>query len=79
MDATRQQILKRVHARKPLPPPERRAALRKGANLRLRDIAEVIGVSATTVWYWEKGKFEPTEAHRDAYATALDALGESTS
>lgn len=79
MDSTRQQILKRVHARKPLPPPERRAALRKGANLRLRDIAEVIGVSATTVWYWEKGKFEPTEAHRDAYQRTLQALADTAS
>lgn len=77
MTSTRQQILKRVDARKPLPPPARRAELRKGAHLRLLDIAEVVGVSITTVSYWEKGRSEPSGTNRDAYLGILQTLEEA--
>lgn len=73
MDPTRKQILQLVHARRPLPPPEQRAALRKAARLRLQDIANVIGVTATTVWNWERG-VEPKAKHYAAYRDILDTL-----
>lgn len=78
MDSTRKQILQLTHARRALPPPERRAELRKAAHLRLKDMADAVGVSVTTVWHWEHGLTEPSGARRDAYLAALQALGDPT-
>lgn len=73
MDQTRKQILQLVRARRPLPPPERRAELRKAARLRLQDMADLIGVTPATVWNWERG-IEPSKRHYDAYRDALETL-----
>lgn len=78
MDSTREQILQLVHARRDLPPPERRAELRKAGRLRLRDMAEAVGVSVTTIWYWEHGRTEPSGTRRDAYLDALQALADAS-
>lgn len=79
MDAKRKQVLELVHARRPLPAPEDRAALRRGARLRLKDVADLIGVTPTTVWNWERGLCEPKTKHFDAYRDVLEALAERIS
>lgn len=70
---TRKQVLQLVRDRRPLPPPERRVELRKGARLRLKDIAGLIGVTPTTVWNWERG-IEPKPKYYDAYREVLETL-----
>jgi transcriptional regulator with XRE-family HTH domain len=79
MASTRQQILKRVDARTPapLPPIERRAELRRSGNLRLKDVAELLGVSGPTISYWERGLVEPQGARREAYLGLLRTLEEN--
>jgi len=73
MDQTRKQVQQLVRARRPLPPPERRVELRKAARLRLKDIADLIGVTPTTVWNWERG-IEPKPRYHDKYREVLEAL-----
>lgn len=77
MDQTRERILERIRMRRSLPQPEQRAALRKAAGLSLQDVADAIGVTATTVFYWETGQRNPSARHIDAYMCALDTLREA--
>jgi DNA-binding transcriptional regulator YiaG len=79
MATTRQQILKRVDARTPAPLPslERRVELRRSSNLRLKDIAELVGVTIATVSAWERGAVEPAGANREAYLGVLKTLEEN--
>lgn len=79
MDKTRERILERVQKRRSLPPPEEREALRKAAGLSLRDVADAMGVAATTVHFWETGQRNPNAQHLDAYLTALSAMADSAS
>lgn len=77
MDSTRDRILERIRVHRALPPPERRAELRKAAGLTLQEVADAVGVTATSVWFWEQGQRRPSGAHLDAYLDALGALRES--
>lgn len=36
---------------------------RKGVGLTQKELAERVGVSAHTVWAWERGHMKPTHAH----------------
>jgi transcriptional regulator with XRE-family HTH domain len=79
MDQTRERILERIRLRRALPEPEQRAALRTAAGLSLRDLADAMGVSTTTVFYWETGRRNPNAKHLDAYLTALQTLADDAS
>jgi DNA-binding transcriptional regulator YiaG len=66
--------ISQAQARRRLPPPEVRAALRREAGLSLRDAAHLLGVSATAVGFWETGHRTPARNHVGAYLRLLDEL-----
>ncbi|MFE6834541.1 helix-turn-helix domain-containing protein [Streptomyces sp. NPDC057705] len=57
-----------------LPAPEERRRLREAANLTHEQVAEAVGVTATTVRSWETGRTDPRGRNREAYAAFLTAL-----
>jgi DNA-binding transcriptional regulator YiaG len=59
-----------------LPNPDDRVRMRKALGIRQIDLARTIGVSAQTVWAWERGKSEPTGEHRRRYAALLSEIRE---
>lgn len=79
MDQTSERILERMSMRRALPDPEKRTAIREAAGLSLRDLADAIGVSTTTVHFWETGKRKPNAKHLDAYLTVLKTMSDATS
>lgn len=78
MDAKRKQLQLLLRARRPLPPPEQRAEVRKAARLRLQDLADLLGVTVSTVGNWERGKCEPKAAHYEDYRSVLEDLASKT-
>lgn len=59
-----------------LPAPTDRLRLRKALGIRQIDLARAVGVSAQTVWAWERGKSEPTGDHRRRYGALLVEMRE---
>jgi transcriptional regulator with XRE-family HTH domain len=55
----------------PLPPAEERRSLREGLNLARPQLAQALGVSASTVAGWESGR-EPGGEVREKYAYFLE-------
>ncbi|AVH54889.1 MULTISPECIES: helix-turn-helix domain-containing protein [Streptomyces] len=55
----------------PLPPAEERRALREGLNVSRTQVAQVLGVSPSTVGGWESGR-DPSGEVREKYAYFLD-------
>jgi DNA-binding transcriptional regulator YiaG len=65
-------------ARRALPSPAMRRAVRVNARVSMRAIAEDIGVSVAAVALWEVGKREPRGQNLIRYAAALRDLAEVT-
>lgn len=59
-----------------LPPPPVRRARREAAGASLRDFGRELGVSAMTVFRWERGDATPRRDRAVAYRQLLDELGE---
>ncbi|MFD9360094.1 helix-turn-helix transcriptional regulator, partial [Streptomyces sp. NPDC060031] len=57
-----------------LPAPKERRRLREAADLTHEEIAEAVGVTATTVRSWESGRTDPRGRTREAYAELLSRL-----
>lgn len=72
-----QQLEDRVRARRELPPPAGRRALREAAGVSLADIARACGVSKQAVAQWESGYCEPRGANLLAYSDAIRVLREA--
>jgi transcriptional regulator with XRE-family HTH domain len=68
---------KRLKTPAALPPPLERRRLRIDARLSGAGLAAQIGVAPATIYGWEAGR-EPSGLLREAYATALTQLTEST-
>ncbi len=68
-------LQERVMARRDLPPPEVRRALRIAAGLSLAEVASAVGVSRQAVGHWEDGSRTPAAKHLTAYGKALRILG----
>ena len=64
----------KVRARRSLPPPEVRRALRVGAGLSQQDIATEVHVHRETVSRWERGERAPQGQHLVAYLEVLSDL-----
>jgi len=62
-------------ARRDLPPPQVRRALRIAAGLSLAEVASAVGVSRQAVAHWEGGSRRPAAKHLTAYCQALRILG----
>ncbi|MFD0542353.1 helix-turn-helix domain-containing protein [Streptomyces mexicanus] len=63
-------LLTEATHRTPLPPAEERRALREGLNLSRARLAQVLGVSPSTVGGWESGR-DPSGEVREKYAYFL--------
>ncbi|MCB5169995.1 helix-turn-helix domain-containing protein, partial [Streptomyces bambusae] len=60
----------------PLPSPKERRRLREAGGLGHEEIAEAVGVTASTVRSWEAGRTEPRGRKREAYAHFLVSLAD---
>jgi transcriptional regulator with XRE-family HTH domain len=68
------QVAEKVRARRDLPEPAVRRALRIGAGLSQQDIADVCGVTRAAVSRWESGERGVDADHVVLYAELLDML-----
>lgn len=66
-------LVARVRASQ-LPPPAERRAIRVGADVTLREIADELGVSRTAVLHWERGTRKISREYAIAYRRVLDGL-----
>ncbi len=67
-------IARKVKARRSLPPPSLRRALRESAGLTQEDVAGSVGVRRESVSRWETGARTPRGSTLVAYAELLEAL-----
>lgn len=67
-----------VQAKRELPAPHARRALREAAGLSLSRIARTVGVSRQTVFAWETGLFDPCGENLARYMAVLRLLKESS-
>jgi transcriptional regulator with XRE-family HTH domain len=65
---------RKVRARRDLPAPAARRALRELAGLSQDDLARVLNVTRSTVSRWESGEREPRPAILYQYVDLLDRL-----
>jgi transcriptional regulator with XRE-family HTH domain len=65
-----------VEARKALPPPEARRAIRLAARASLGDVAKACGVTRQAALQWEQGK-TPSGPRLLAYTAALRVMREA--
>ena len=65
-----EQLAQRVRDAR-LPSPAERSRIRRDARVTLREFADVLGVTTTTVYRWELGETEPKADHAVAYADLL--------
>jgi DNA-binding transcriptional regulator YiaG len=66
-----EELSERVLARRSLPPPLTRRALREAAGASLADVARACGVTKQAVAQWESGLYSPRGANLLAYAEVL--------
>jgi transcriptional regulator with XRE-family HTH domain len=66
----------RLVTERELPPPALRRALRKACGVSLRQMAEPLGVTPTTILNWELGRRYPQPSKLPGYAAALRLLRE---
>lgn len=74
MNATLEELTQRLQARRELPPPPVRRALRKAAGASQADVSEVVGVTRQSVSLWEAGTRTPRGPNLDAYLEVLQAF-----
>jgi DNA-binding transcriptional regulator YiaG len=67
-------VLRKARAAQAIPSPHVCRAIREAAGLTLRDVGAALGVSYTTVFYWERGRNRPGPAVREKYAELLSEL-----
>lgn len=59
-----------------LPSPDERARLRREAGLTRAELAEIIGVSTSALYAWEKKAAAPRNGRGQVYAAVLERLAE---
>lgn len=67
---------RRVTARRTLPPPDARRAIREAAGISTEELAQLIGVTRQAVNAWERGVRAPRPEHVTTYSAALRAMRE---
>jgi transcriptional regulator with XRE-family HTH domain len=65
-------LVERIRARRQLPVPRERRAIRERAGVSLREAAAALGVTHAAIWRWERGS--TPRQHIAAYAQLLDEL-----
>lgn len=68
------EILAQARARRELPEPRRRRALRQAAGVSQDAVAEMVGVCRPTITRWEGGGRTPRGEFAVRYLEALDRL-----
>jgi transcriptional regulator with XRE-family HTH domain len=71
---TLEQVAAKVRARRDLPAPAIRRALRESAGLSQQDVADVCGVTRAAVSRWESGERGVDAVHVVPYAELLELL-----
>jgi DNA-binding transcriptional regulator YiaG len=71
-ETKKDQLLERLRAKRNLPPAAERRRIRLGSGATIRDLAYVLGVSATAIVRWEKGS--SPRKHKAEYAALLEEL-----
>jgi len=74
-----QELKEEVEARRELPAPAARRALREAAGVSLDGVAQAVGVSKQTVLGWESGAFSPRGANLGSYLSVLRIFRKSMS
>lgn len=67
-------ILEQVQVAHRLPSPSMRRAIRESANVSKLRIARELGVSPSSVAFWESGAHDPSPQHAARYLALLDGL-----
>jgi transcriptional regulator with XRE-family HTH domain len=75
-DTTSAAVREHIRARRDLPPPQLRRALRVAAGMSQQDVANVVRCSRAAVGYWESGARMPRGELLARYAEALRTMGE---
>jgi len=70
-------LLVQVRARRELPPPSVRRAVRQAAQASLDEVGAAVGVTGQAVWWWESGQRQPNAANVGRYLEVLRVLGEA--
>ena len=70
-------LLSQVRAKKTLPPPQVRKAIRMASGASVASVAAACGVYEMTVIRWERGERTPRGAHLERYVDVLRLLQES--
>lgn len=68
-------VVAEAQARRRLPPPERRRAIRVATKTSLGAIGRDVGVSRQAVTLWERGECEPRGERLVRYVELLEELG----
>jgi DNA-binding transcriptional regulator YiaG len=77
MSATEiEKLTERISARKRLPSPAARRAIRLATGATLEDVGRAVGVSKQAVHSWEAGVTKPRGETLVRYITVLDTLRE---
>ena len=72
----KQQLEDYLKAKRDLPGPAMRRAIRLSAGASLEDVAAEVGVTKYAVLQWESGARSPSRRHIISYARALRELKE---
>lgn len=67
-------LLATVQARRDLPPPVMRRAIRQAAGASLRAMADAVGVTPQAIAFWEKDERTPTGDRLLRYLEVLRSL-----
>lgn len=63
-----------LDAKRALPPPAARRALRLAAGASIADVADAVGVTRQAISYWELGRRTPRGEALRRYVAVLDVL-----
>jgi transcriptional regulator with XRE-family HTH domain len=69
-----EKLVQEVEARRDLPPPRMRKAIRQGAGVSRARLGDVVGVSEASIGFYEAGTRNPSGEHLCLYAEALESL-----
>ncbi len=67
-------LLAEIRAKKSLPPPAKRKAIREEAGAGRGTTAAAVGVSEMTLWRWESGERSPSGKYLARYLEVLKLL-----
>ena len=64
-------VKRRISVKRAMPNPAQRRRIRKLANISQATLANAVGVSQSTIGYWETGERNPSGEHAEIYLRLL--------